>query len=65
MRDYYVRFLCPHCFRSKWVLKRGLALTLAGVLNTLWEFDCPIHGQLREKPFEASEKIPFPGDEGE
>ncbi len=55
-RDYYVRFVCPHCFRSKWVLKRDLALTLEKVLNTFWEFKCPEHGLLREKPLEASEK---------
>ncbi len=55
-RDYYVRFVCPHCFRSKWVIRRDLALTLAEVLNTFWEFQCPSHGSLREKPLEASEK---------
>ena len=57
-RDYYVRFVCPHCFRSKWVLKRGLALTLQEVLNTFWEFQCPVHGPLREKPLEASYFVP-------
>ncbi len=64
-RDYYVCFLCPHCFRSKWVLKRDLALTLEEVLNTLWEFECPVHGPLREKPLQASEKKPVVGDEQE
>jgi predicted RNA-binding Zn-ribbon protein involved in translation (DUF1610 family) len=62
-RDYYVRFVCPHCFRSKWVFKRDLALTLAEVRNTFWEFQCPVHGPLREKPFEASEKKPIVEDE--
>ena len=61
-RDYYVRFVCPFCFRSKWVLKRDLALTLEEVLNKLWEFECPIHGPLREKPLEANEKKPPAGD---
>ncbi len=64
-RDYYVRFACPHCFRWKWVLKRDLALTLEEVLNALWEFKCPVHGPLREKPLEAREKKPIVRDEGQ
>ena len=59
-RDYYVRFVCPRCLRSQWLLKRHLALTLEEVLNTFWEFQCPLHGPLREKPLEASEKKPRP-----
>ncbi len=61
-RDYYVRFVCPRCFRSKWVLKRELVLTLEEVLNTFWEFECPVHGPLREKPLGASEKKPIVRD---
>ena len=64
-RNYHVRFVCPHCFWSKWVLKRDLALTLEEVLNTFWEFQCPVHGPLREKPLEASEKKPLVGDKEE
>ncbi len=62
-QDYYVRFVCPYCFRSKWILKRELALTLEEVLNAFWKFECPLHGPLREKPFQASEKKPVAGDE--
>jgi hypothetical protein len=57
-RDYYVRLVCPHCFRSRWALKQHLPLTLEGVLNTFWEFQCPVHGPLREKPLEATRKSP-------
>ncbi len=57
-RDYYIRFVCPRCFRSRWVLKRNLALTLEQVSNTFWQFECPVHGPLCEKPLEASEKNP-------
>ncbi len=64
-RDYYVRFVCPRCFRSKWVLKRDLDLTLEEVLNRLWEFECAVHGPLREKPLEASEKKPIVREEEE
>jgi hypothetical protein len=58
--DYAVRFVCPHCFRSKWVLKLNLELTLDQVLNTLWEFECPVDGPLGEKPFEAAPKKDLP-----
>lgn len=64
-RDYYVRFVCPDCFRSNWVLKRDLALTLKEVLNTLWDFECPVHGPLREKALQASEKKTIVRDEQE
>jgi hypothetical protein len=47
------------------VLKRDLALTLEEVLNTFWEFGCPVHGPLREKPLEASEKKPIVRDDEE
>ena len=64
-RDHYLLLVCPHCFRSKWVLKRDVILTLEEVLNTFWEFECPVHGPLREKPLQASEKKPVVGDEQE
>lgn len=50
--EYYVRLVCPLCFRSRWVLYRSAAL-LDRVLNLTWEFRCPVHGRMREKPFEA------------
>ncbi len=61
-QDYYVRLVCPRCLRSKWVLKRELVLTLEEVLNTFWEFPCPVHGPLREKPLQASPKKTFKED---
>ncbi len=60
--DYYVRFVCPHCFRSKWVLKGNLEMSLEEVLNTFWEFECPVHGPFREKPLQANLKKDFKKD---
>ncbi len=59
-RDYHVRFVCPECFRSRWVLKLDLHMTLDEVLNTFWELECPKHGLLREKPLEASLRKDLP-----
>ncbi len=58
-QHYYVCCVCPHCFRSKWVLKRNLEMSLEGLLNTFWEFECPVHGPLRERPLQASLKKTF------
>ncbi len=61
-RDYYVCLVCPHCFRSKWALKRSLEMSLEDVLNTFWEFECPAHGPLWEKPLQAVPKKTFQED---
>lgn len=58
-QDYLLCFVCPQCWQSAWVLKRNLAMDLEEVLNTCWEFECPIHGPLREKPLNASPRRTF------
>jgi hypothetical protein len=58
-RDYHVLFACPHCLRSKWVLKRDLEMSPDQVLNTFWGFECPVHGRLREKPLDVARKKDF------
>ncbi len=58
-KDYYVCSVCPHCFWSKWVLKRNLEMSLEEVLSTPWEFECPVHGPLRGKPLQVSSKKVF------
>jgi hypothetical protein len=37
-------------------------MSLEELLNTFWEFECPVHGPLREKPLEASPKKKFRAD---
>lgn len=58
-RDYHVFLICPHCCRSKWVLLRGRQMSLEEVLNSLWVFDCPVHGQLCGRPLQASPRRNF------
>ena len=53
-QDYRLYLVCPHCFRSQWVVKRSLALSREQLLEAEWEFECPVHGPLREKPLETS-----------
>ena len=54
--DYHVQLVCPRCFRWGWTLKRRLPLNLEEVLNTAFEFECPEHGKLLEKPLVARAK---------
>lgn len=41
---------------TEWVVMENVYLSLDGVLNTHWEFECPVHGMQREKPMQAEEK---------
>ena len=58
--DFYIQLVCPSCFRSKWVLVQELGVTRDDLLNTFWEFECPVHGSLREKPLQAQIKLAVP-----
>jgi hypothetical protein len=41
---------------TEWVVMENVYLSLDGILNTHWEFECPVHGMQREKPLQAEEK---------
>jgi hypothetical protein len=41
---------------AHWVVMENLSLSLEAVLNTQWEFECPVHGTQHEKPLQAEEK---------
>lgn len=58
--NYYIHLVCPFCHRSKWMLATELGATCSDLLNTFWEFECPVHGPLREKPLQAQEKLALP-----
>jgi hypothetical protein len=45
---------------TEWVVMENLYLSLEGILNTQWEFDCPAHGTQHEKPLQAEEKTSAP-----
>jgi hypothetical protein len=57
--DYRVRLVCPHWDYDRWVVKKGLALSLHEVMNTFWHFKCPNHGSLHLKPLEGQQKKIF------
>ena len=58
--SYYLLLVCPSCRRSNWICMRKRGVSRESLLNTVWEFECPVHGLLREKPVQADEKFALP-----
>lgn len=54
--DYIVRLKCPYGDRDQLLVLENRAETLTQILETAWDFECPIHGVQRELPLEGSEK---------
>jgi hypothetical protein len=57
-REFYVQLVCPHCFRSKWIIARILVATCESLFNRRWQLECPVHGRVRVKPLQVHEKRP-------
>jgi hypothetical protein len=53
---YYIYLVCPGCHRSKWVLVKAFGANRDELLNTRWNFECPVHGPMCEKPLQAHEE---------
>src|SRR5437879_4822028 len=58
--SYYILLVCPSCRRSTWTRLRKRGASREILLNTVWEFQCPVHGLLREKPLQAGEEFALP-----
>ena len=56
VKSYRVQLVCRKMDHATWVVMENLSLSLARVLETVWVFDCPVHGPQREKPLQAEEK---------
>ena len=56
--SFYVQLICPRCYRSKWLYLQGIDSTAADLLNTFWDFACPLHGPQHEKPLQVNEPSP-------
>ena len=53
--DYAVQMKCPHGGEEQWVLLRNREESSKQILNTPWDFPCPIHGLQRELPLQVRE----------
>ncbi len=59
-KNYAVRVMCPHGDGDQWILLQDREETLKQVLDTPWDFECPVHGVQREFPLTATEKAAQP-----
>ena len=54
-KDFIIRVRCPYGDEDRKVLLRNRDESLAQVLDTPWDFECPVHGAQREIPLSGSE----------
>lgn len=54
--DFVVRLECPYGDRDHLLTLEGRKETLSQILETPWDFECPIHGLQKEIPIEGNEK---------
>jgi hypothetical protein len=54
--DYIVRLKCPYGDRDQLLILENRQETLKQILETAWDFECPVHGVQREHPLEGHEK---------
>ena len=56
--NFYILLVCPRCYRSQWLYLEGVETTATKLLNTPWDFSCPVHGSQHEKPLQVDECSP-------
>jgi len=54
--DFVVRLECPYGDRDQVLTLEGRKETLPQILDTAWDFECPVHGLQKEIPVEGTEK---------
>ncbi len=54
-KDYAVRLKCPYQDGDVWLPLWNREEPFEQILNTAWDFECPVHGVQREIPVEAKE----------
>ena len=61
MKDYVVTLRCPHRDGDVRITLRRREESLEQMLNTAWDFECPVHGVQHEIPLEVQELTASPG----
>ena len=54
--DYIVRLKCPYGDRDELLMLENREESLKQILETPWDFECPVHGVQREMPLEGNPK---------
>ena len=60
-KDFLIRLRCPYGDEDSTVLLQNREESLAQILETSWDFECPVHGVQKELPLSGNEKSPVPG----
>jgi hypothetical protein len=60
-KNYAIRLRCPHGDHDEWMILEDREESLENILHMLWDFECQLHGVLREMPIEAREEGSVPG----
>lgn len=60
-KNYAIRLRCPHGDHDEWVILENREESLENILHLPWDFECQLHGVLREMPIEAREEGAAPG----
>lgn len=55
-KNFVIRLRCPYGDEDRTVLLRDRDESLAQILETSWDFECPVHGAQREIPLSGSER---------
>ena len=55
-KSFVLRFRCPYGDAYQLLVLQNRGETLSEILETPWEFECPLHGVQREMPVDAIEK---------
>ncbi len=60
-KNFAIRLRCPHGDHDEWVILENREESLETILHLPWDFECQLHGVLREMPIEAREEGAAPG----
>ena len=54
-KDFVIQLRCPYGDEDRKILLRNRDESLGQILDTSWDFECPVHGVQREIPLSAKE----------
>jgi hypothetical protein len=60
-KDFVIRLRCPYGDEDRTMLLQDREESLAQILDSSWDFECPVHGVQRELPLSGTEKGPRAG----
>jgi hypothetical protein len=56
-KDFVIRLRCPYGDDDRTLLLKDRDESLSQILETSWDFECPVHGVQREIPLSGTEKL--------